>query len=135
MSTPHAEGEADGALATSATEPSASGSSAETLVRPDDSASEDVAARVGQGPGGQPPEGVPASDSEVPPAEQQVRRESATSVRRQGIKLALAAAAASFFGALYLEHGNGLFLAGASTALALIAYWLAQNELGRGGGR
>jgi hypothetical protein len=71
--------------------------------------------------GASPPSGE--SSSQAPDA----------GVRRLGIKLALAAAAASFFGALYLEHGNGLFLAGASTALALIAYWLAEYELGRGG--
>ncbi len=56
-------------------------------------------------------------------------------VRRQGIKLAAAATVASFLGALYLEHGDGLLLAGASTALALIAYWLAEHELGPGRGR
>ncbi len=58
-------------------------------------------------------------------------------VRRQGIKVTVAAAVSSFFGALYVAYGDGLFLAGASTALALIAYWIAEHELGPGatGGR
>ena len=134
-STRRAEGEAKKPFATSAPEPAASGSSAEALVRTDDSACDDAAPNVGQGPGSQPPAGLPASESDAPPADQRASRKSAISVRRQGIKLGLAAAAASFSGALYLEHGNGLFLAGASTALALIAYWIAEHELGRGGGR
>jgi hypothetical protein len=36
---------------------------------------------------------------------------------------------------MYLDCGDGFFLAAASTALALIASWLAEHELGPGGGR
>jgi hypothetical protein len=49
-------------------------------------------------------------------------------------KVIAAAAVAAFCGAMYLDCADGVFLAGASTALALIAYWLAEHELGQGGG-
>jgi hypothetical protein len=69
------------------------------------------------------PDGVPAIDAAGPNS------------RAAAIRVTMAAAAAAFFGALYLAEGNGLLLAGASTALALVAYWLAEQELGHGGDR
>jgi len=45
----------------------------------------------------------------------------------------VAAAVASFFGGLYFEFGNPLFLGAASTALALIVFWIAEHQLGRHG--
>jgi hypothetical protein len=48
-------------------------------------------------------------------------------------RVTIAAAVASFLGALYLRLGDELFLAGAATALALIAYWIAEDR--RGGAR
>ena len=91
-------------------------------------------ARTEVEPGAETSERVVEPDQPVP-SEQDLANARDRGVRRQGIKLAVAAALATFFGALYLEHGNGLFLAGASTALALIAYWIAEHELGRVGDR
>jgi len=42
-----------------------------------------------------------------------------------------AAAAASFFGALFIEFGEARLLGAASTALVLAAYWIAEHELGQ----
>jgi hypothetical protein len=77
------------------------------------------------------------SDSARPKAEGAAARPGLVGHLRvaAGAKLVLASAVATLFGALYLESRNDLYLGAASTALALIAFWLAEHELGRSGGR
>lgn len=48
--------------------------------------------------------------------------------RRGAIKVSLAAAVSSLFGVLYFEFGYALFLVAASTSLAPVVYWVAENR-------
>jgi hypothetical protein len=52
-----------------------------------------------------------------------------------GAKLVLASVVAALFGAMCRESRYDLYLGAASTALALVGFWLAEHELGRGGVR
>ncbi len=77
------------------------------------------------------PVDAPAKDQEAPEAADKPARDHDT--RRLATKLMLASAVTSFFACLYLEFGNGLFLGAASTALALVVYWVAERNRNRAG--
>lgn len=53
--------------------------------------------------------------------------------RRFATKVMLTSAVTSFFACLYLEFGNGVFLGAASTALALVVFWVAEHNRNRAG--
>ena len=53
----------------------------------------------------------------------------------QVVRVTAAAAASTFFACLYTERGDDIFLVLASTALALLGTWLAEQHLGLKGGR
>jgi hypothetical protein len=55
--------------------------------------------------------------------------------RPRAVELVGAASACSFFGGLYVRSGDALFLGAATTALALIAFWIAEHQLSQRGGR
>jgi hypothetical protein len=107
-----------------------------------------VASRSAEDSGLHAPDDCSVSERELaantspspPPASQAAHPNSRAAAIRlaaagAGAKLGLASVVATLFGALYVESANDLYLGFASTALALVAYWLAEHELGLGGAR